>query len=723
MATYDIYFDGIKKRCKLQDDPDLDEDENFIIANFICFRIMIYCDECHDFLGERSKLKSPKSLSTEFTLNRYIKALEDIQYFMFKTKANGLAWYGQRHTESSIEDIINSLQGKRGGLDPYTFIYNIACHDVFNYINYNILVDYSDLNEQIIFGNGKIPMLIHFLRLLTKETIVWNDRRTKITLIEMYRRDNRNRPTRALDENKVIKPYIESETTAFNISKMLIEDVFAIVAVPFSKILSCSYTLDIYTLTKYVYNLFVNDMEDATGDDNILYINIDATQSGKNLLPVYNTLFDIKYGPLCQQVLDSGEVKVNRLITEANLYDPSPEDAISSAMTQNDIPQVGLNNSYNKQINILFAGVSIIKFMFTPEGNGTNLSLYRYFSDINVGKVPTKQASVGYVSQQMVRTTDWTLAKFKTMGDFLQIILFELWRNYNPYNPKFSIFMTMDIVCGRIASLITPYVVAELKIAGDVFSGLSMYLNETDKKFLLENLNEQQIRDIMGIISSSDSELLQIRDDLIDTLDPAELDNMLRQNEITMTSFGKYKKSTKKSTRKRTKQSPKKSTRKSTRRQSPKKSTRKQSFKKSTKKQKYSEKVIKLSKKYNIKLDKNVVKNLKKLLSLQKKAKQLKVTITKKNSKGKRVYKTINELTKEIVKMLKEKSKSTRKNKESIKESTKSKITKKKVTKQIVAVREKAKKLKIKLTKRTSTGKRLYKTNNELMKEIKRKTK
>lgn len=134
----------------------------------------------------------------------------------------------------------------------------------------------------------------------------------------------------------------------------------------------------------------------------------------------------------------------------------------------------------------------------------------------------------------------------------------------------------------------------------------------------------------------------------------------------------------------------------------------KKSINKTTKKQKYSEKVIKLSKKYNIKLDKNVVKNLKKLLSLQKKAKKFKLTITKKNSKGKRVYKTINELTKEIIKS---KSKS------------KSKSTKKKVTKQIIAVREKAKKLKIKLTKRTSTGKRLYKTNNELMKEIKRKTK
>lgn len=714
MTTFDIFTQGIKKRSKIQDDPSLDDDENFVIGNFIGFRIMIYCDECHDFLGTRSKLKT---LSTEFKLSRYIKALEDIFYFIIQTKGpQGLVWYGQRYSESGdIEAIINDMpEIPDKGLDPYTFIYYIACYDVFNYINNNILVDFSDppsntkidLEKQIIFGNENIPMLIHFLRLLTKEPIDWYDPETKNTLIEMYITDNENRPNRTVAENKVIKPYIESETMAFNISKMLIEDIFEIVAVPFSKILSCSYTLDIYTLAKYVYNLFLNNMN-AIGDDNILYVNIDATQSGKNLLPIYSTLFDIKHEYGCKSIYSTRQTKLNRLITEANLYDPSPEDAIGSAMAETNIPQTGLNNSYNKKINILFAGVSIIEFMFTNEGNGTNLSLYRYFSDVAEGKVSKSEASVANISQQMVNTKDWTLAKFKTMGDFLQIILFELWQNSNPYRPKFSIFLTMDILCGRIASLITPYVVAELKIAGDVFSGLSMYLNEPDKTFLLDSLEEEQIEDIMGIISATDSELLQINDDLVDTLDPVSLDNLLREHEQTMTHFGKYKKSTRK-------QSPKKSTKKSN-----KKSTRKQSPKKTTKKQKYSEKVIKLSKKYNIKLDKNVVKNLKKLLSLQKKAKKLKLTITKKNSKGKRVYKTINELTKEIVKILKEKSKS----KSTKSKSTKSKSTQKKVTKQTLTIREKAKKLKIKLTKRTSTRKRLYKTNNELMKEIKRKTK
>ena len=68
---------------------------------------------------------------------------------------------------------------------------------------------------------------------------------------------------------------------------------------------------------------------------------------------------------------------------------------------------------------------------------------------------------------------------------------------------------------------------------------------------------------------------------------------------------------------------------------------------------KIKEKVTKLktlAKKYNIKQDKNTVPNLKKIKELHKQAKKLKINLTKKNNKGKRIYKTIKQLANEIKK-------------------------------------------------------------------------
>lgn len=62
------------------------------------------------------------------------------------------------------------------------------------------------------------------------------------------------------------------------------------------------------------------------------------------------------------------------------------------------------------------------------------------------------------------------------------------------------------------------------------------------------------------------------------------------------------------------------------------------------------EEVIKLAKKYNIKLDKNTFINLKKLYLLQIKAKSMKINITYKDKNNRRHYKSINQLSKETTK-------------------------------------------------------------------------
>ena len=69
---------------------------------------------------------------------------------------------------------------------------------------------------------------------------------------------------------------------------------------------------------------------------------------------------------------------------------------------------------------------------------------------------------------------------------------------------------------------------------------------------------------------------------------------------------------------------------------------------KSNKKMKeHTEKVVKLAKKYRIKLDKNTVKNIKLVQKLHEKAKKMKIRITKVTKKG-RIYRTPNEIINEI---------------------------------------------------------------------------
>ena len=871
MTTFDIFTKGIQQRAR---NPNTALTQHgWIFANFIAFRIEIYCDECHDFLGERAKDKGtddPQHL--EFSLTRYKQLLIDIidyktRYNVANTNPANPSNQLPVETYTNINDCLNLLPDN---VDIYSFLYRITEFDCYHFSVSSAntdtftteMVTKQDNNgnpitkTQYKFSNGTIPMLFHLLDFSRRKKIkTWPVDKT--TLANYYDHDENLRQKRTKDF--IIFPYITTENKSKQITEYLTQTFFGLQSIPFSEILGCAYTLNVYDATRYVYHLAQDRMVDPGTN---LALNIDATQSGTNLVPIYNFLFKEKQKEKCSKYdifynqfnerskkensekLEQYRSSIKHLITPANRYDPSNDGSIATTMVEIGVDQsdYNSNNYINQWITLTFSGIQIILFKFLQEPKGPEepeetikLSIDQYFGDYSQQKVSRQDASVSKIATENKRF-NFVLTKFKTMGDFLQIILYKLWADTHS-SAGMSMFITMDIICGEIASLITPYVIAELTRPNDHFGGLSIYVNEIEKDRLLKDVTEEQKILMDATTNLSNNELLGIKDQMAETLTDQELqdfyDEIIKENmdpeeayeyykdklipkselrfdeqdiiqlielseekdddidllmrtlkntidpdlqrqlytEIKknisigdssaneflsnpknnedirqlgqfadflkdtqfvqflgkllasrgVTSFGKYKKSAKKSTRKSTRKSTSKSTSKSTRKQSPKKSTRRQSpkksNKKSTKKQKYSEKVIKLSKKYNIKLDKNVVKNLKKLLSLQKKAKKLKLTITKKNSKGKRVYKTINELTKEIVKILKEKSKSTKS------KSTKSKSTKKKVTKQIVAVREKAKKLKIKLTKRTSTGKRLYKTNNELMKEIKRKTK
>lgn len=117
-------------------------------------------------------------------------------------------------------------------------------------------------------------------------------------------------------------------------------------------------------------------------------------------------------------------------------------------------------------------------------------------------------------------------------------------------------------------------------------------------------------------------------------------------------------------------------------------------------------KVSILARRYRLKLNKSVVGNIKKIINAQRVAKSLKIRITKK-VRGKRMYKTLKELNRQIKSRRSKTKKKT--NKKTNKKTTKSKTLKK--------LQLAAKKRKIRITKQVR-GKRVYLTIAELRKKM-----
>lgn len=62
------------------------------------------------------------------------------------------------------------------------------------------------------------------------------------------------------------------------------------------------------------------------------------------------------------------------------------------------------------------------------------------------------------------------------MGDFLQIISFTQHDDEKSRGAGMSCFVTAYLLCGKIASLLTPYVITELNIK-DNFAEISMFFS------------------------------------------------------------------------------------------------------------------------------------------------------------------------------------------------------------------------------------------------------
>ena len=537
------------------------------IILFISFRTLIYCDECHDFLDTRSNIS--KSNKNNFSDSRRKQLYNDVIEFI-----------KQKGWENEVSNLIFSQD-----------------NDYYN----------------------------NFARLFFRESgdkFIPNIRATLLNKYNLETIDNIAIKLK-VDKYKTLQTtYITSDGMAKQISVWFLDNIFKIKSMPISSILSCAYEFDIYKSMKFIT---MSIIKQNVSDNTELKINIDATQSGKALIPFYNSLFNLYLkNKNCDNLSKYfiSDTKLNTNISYftnlANIYDPSSDDALlktlKSLFPENIIETIP---EPNKQNILYFSGIEIIKYTFNDTysaQSNISLSLTKYFSnELGGHAIESTQSSVSYMSQLIEDTKKYEICAYKTMGDFLQIISFI--QTQKTYPNFMYCFVTADILCSKIASILTPFVIGELNVK-DNFAGISMFFSE-DQINLINSIPDSQKLLQNKIINYTQGEKLD-----------EYLNDLLSEDENV--SFGKVNNINNNLI-----------------------STAKKlgiAYKNKSKEklEKHVNKVIQIAKKYRIKLNKETVKNIKNAIKIHKMAKKYKIKLTKRNKNNKRVYKTPKQLLREI---------------------------------------------------------------------------
>jgi hypothetical protein len=541
--------------------------ETICIVLFISFRTLIYCDECHDFLDSRSKIsKSNKSI---FSDSRRKQLYNDVLEFIKNKK-----W------ENKVTNLIYSQDN--------------------DYYNNFIRLFFRESGDKFI-PNLRATILNKY-KLETIDNIAIKFK------VDMYK--------------SLQTTFIVSDGIAKQISEWILDNIFKIKSMPISSILSCAYEFDIYKSIKFIT---MGILKKNASDNTELKINIDATQSEKALIPFYNSLFDLYLkNKNCDNLSKNfvTDIKQNTNISYftnlANIYDPSLGDSLlktlKSLFPQNIIETIP---EPNKENILYFSGIEIIKYTFndtfSSESN-ISLSLTKYFSnELGGNAIESSQSSVSKISQIIEDTQKYEICAYKTMGDFLQIISFI--QTQKKYPNFMYCFVTADILCSKIASILTPYVIGELNVK-DNFAGISMFFSN-DQINLIDSIPESQKLLQNRIINYTEGTKLDdfLNDLLNDNYNVSFGNNSNLNNNLISTAkeFGICYKN-----------------------------------KSREKLKNHIDKIILLAKKYRIKLNKITVKNIKKAIKIHNIAKKYTIKLTKMNKNNRRVYKTIKELLIEI---------------------------------------------------------------------------
>ena len=589
---------------------------------------MIYCDEFHDFEPKLSPIKSKQCLT-------------DIKWFMDRR----VATQGER--QKIYREFINKIlgtsttpfgtTGKRGRGEEDVPEDNKRQKEEEGW---KIEARALDVSTGFPKKNGTdtdINIFIKYLLKLESDNFRDEQRRKGIA--------SNGRRLAPGDDN--IKG--SDDTIAKNISEIVLTKIFGLSKNRFLELYSENGTArrekaiaesKCGPLHDTDFQNWINVFFRITHEEELTYflpisINIDQEGSTKNTLEIWKDLIRQRNAINCRRIAPDFKPMLY-FTTNATLMDPGEghlEQLRKEIKGFNLNPTVLTSPKLNNIITVKFHDTEILKYSYIKTNGGpaleeaandnTKLKFFQIFETTrnDLDELPKTSYSVNEINARLERGLpgDHIYTFYKTFGDLNQTIIFAFLQSVaqqererqrekgledeldGPFGKNYiPIFMTGDISCGMLSALFSKNVITES--SGVIGDGLITYLTEEEQK-RTETFMKSEDKDLRFLaIVASDRQKMDV--------------------DKPKSYFGKSKNLKSKNLKNK-------------------------NSKNKNSKNKNSEKIIKLAKKYRIKLDKNVVKKIKQLLTLQKKAKELKLRITKKIN-GKRQYKTHKELLKEI---------------------------------------------------------------------------
>ena len=451
------------------------------IRLFIAFRMLLYADVCHDFLGDRTQKAGWNQTSKKMFSESQVNIMYD-----------DIEWY------------IRELLGPFGNLPS---------------------------------GSDKQSFITMFK---TRNLIVWARK-------SMMKNSTKSNPP----------DVITSDDIAKKVSNFVIAEMLRLKPIQITKLLGCGYDFNIIKIMAILSN-FNQEYWNASEP---LKLCVDMTTKGRNLLPIYTIIFRdhfrrkafkqcgsaslaslIKYGlDQTQPLIKEGEIKF--VTTPAQKFDSAETDTIENLLEVEDKSIynfkgiTGINDE--KFITILFFGIPIIVYKFTPQTTGTfidktagiNLTIQKYFKIQGLGTRNSNLCSVSKIATDMtaggpqLNPQKIPISAFKTLGDFLQIISYLIIEE----SANNTAFITGDIICGQIASVFTKSAVCEVEDKGDPYGGISIYLSESQQK-LWSEVDPDISAVLQEILTQS-----QVGDFLLETFledndDPDFLNEIIKNN-------------------------------------------------------------------------------------------------------------------------------------------------------------------------------------------------
>lgn len=442
------------------------------VTFYVSLRIIIYCDEMHDFSNPNTEINYDKYITYKVIKERQKQLLNDILWFL------NLVVKHIYLTKEDLDYILEQL--------PQKYNYSITSKENSTY-TFNTFVKFNRSYLYYIILN-------YYLKYI----------KTNQFNIENFLSDISNKILDFSSNISNCKKYVETLTYY----------IFGIIQLPFnySHTFKSDDLLSIYNRKNYNYCNSNNSNNSKELKCNKLSLFVDQIGSSKNYSAINkiisNILEDIREKRRSKYYLSI----VNTL---ASYYDSSTETAIDKMirviMEKQELENTDKNiiidnycdyvNGFGKNtIHIYFGSLEIISFQFINEA----LFIYQYFShfinDMRIGgKIKNNNsnsngnnASKNAIKQSIVDDiNNIKLICFKTMGDFLQIINTLLYEKF-PYKEYGTMFITGDIIAGNIAGIFLKNSILEKQTDN----------NETliidDSLFMFYNLDEiQQCKKIL----------------------------------------------------------------------------------------------------------------------------------------------------------------------------------------------------------------------------------